>query len=300
MRGASKRTVVLVCFLVLLLVFLASYLAGRTGWMEGSAFAISQHKVAVVYVEGVLDDSTAFFEAFDKYKDREDVKAIVIRIESPGGTIVPAQEIFEEIRKLRGKKTVLASLGNVAASGGYYVASAAEEIVANPGSLTGSIGVLSVFQNYQELMKKIGFRTSIMKSGRYKDLGNPMREMTDAEAALEQDLLENIHEQFIRDVALGRNKEVEAIRPVADGRAFTGEQAMEAGLVDRLGNLQDTIDRAAELSGIEGKPTVIYPEEERPNLWKFVFQGCLKWFEAEVHKVLAPVRPVSVLPLFLQ
>jgi protease IV len=300
MRGSSKRTVVLVVFVVLLLVFLASYLAGRAGWMGGTAFSISQHKVAVVYVEGVLDDSTAFFEEFDKYKDREDVKAIVIRIESPGGTIVPAQEIFEEIRKLRGNKTVLASLGNVAASGGYYVASAAEEIVANPGSLTGSIGVLSVFQNYQELMKKIGFRTSIMKSGRYKDLGNPMREMTDAETALEQSLLDNIHEQFIRDVALGRNKDVEAIRPFADGRAFTGEQALEAGLVDRLGNLQDTIDRAAELSGIEGKPAVIYPEEERPNIWDFVFQGCLKWFGAEVHKVLDPVRPVSILPLFLQ
>ncbi len=300
MQGQAKRNVVFLLISLILLLFLGSFLAGRFGLLKETQISLSQQKIAVIYVAGVLEDATAFLDEFEKYKEQEDVKAIVVRIESPGGTIVPAQEIYEEIRKMRGKKPVLASLGNVAASGGYYVACAAEEIVANPGSLTGSIGVFTVFQNYRDLMDKIGYKTRIMKAGRYKDLGNPMREMTPEEVRIEQQLLDNIHQQFIRDVALGRNKNVEEILPLADGRAFTGEQALEVGLVDRLGNLQDTIDRAAELSGIEGKPIVIYPEEKRPSIWEFVFQGCLNWIHWQAGEVWKTFSPGSLHPPFLQ
>ena len=272
MQVLTRRGVALCFLLLLVLLFAASYVAGRLGVGGETRFALSPEKIAVIHVSGVLNDATHFLREFHTFKDSRDVKAIVVRIESPGGTIVPAQEIYEEIRKLRGSKPVVASLGNVAASGGYYVASAAEEIVANPGSITGSIGVLAVFQNYQELMNKIGLKTEVMKSGEFKDLGNPMRDMTPEEMEMEQQLLENIHQQFIRDVALGRNRSVEEILPLADGRVFTGEQALKEGLVDRLGNLQDSIERAAELGGIRGKPTVVYPAEKRLSLLDFLFQ----------------------------
>jgi len=302
MRGQAGRNVVLLLLSALLVLFLASFLAGRMGLFPQGVPALSGNKVAVLPLNGFLEDAAPFLEELERYREMDDVKAIVVRIESPGGTIVPAQEIYEEIRKMKGEKPVLASLGNVAASGGYYVACAAEEIVANPGTLTGSIGVITAFPNYRELMNKIGVRTDIMKAGRYKDLGNPMREMTPEEAALEQSMLDNTHQQFIRDVALGRNRSVEEIAPLADGRTFTGEQAMEAGLVDRLGNLQDTIDRAAELSGIEGEPEVVYPEEKRPDIWEFVFQGALQWFQIRVQEVLTSPSfdPVPHRPRFLQ
>ncbi len=293
MLGQARRNIIFILCTMLLLLFLASFLAGRMGLFQLSTRSLSSQKVAVLPLNGFLEDAAPFLKELERYRKMDDVKAIVIRIESPGGTIVPAQEIYEEIRKMKGEKTVLASLGNVAASGGYYVACAAEEIVSNPGSLTGSIGVITVFQNYRELMDRIGYRTDIMKAGRYKDLGNPMREMTPEENALEQAMLDNIHQQFIRDVAQGRNREVEEIKPLADGRTFTGEQALEVGLVDRLGNLQDTIERAAELSGIDGKPTVVYPEEKRPTIWEFVFQGAQQWLQLQIHQIMKPFDPVT-------
>jgi protease-4 len=207
------------------------------------------------------------------------VKALVFRIDSPGGTVVAAQEIYSEIRKLRGKKKTLSSMGNVAASGGYYVASATEEILANPGTITGSIGVISEYANVQDLLKKIGFKSTVLKSGRFKDVGSPLREMTAEEGVYLQGLLENIHHQFIRDVAQGRQKTVEEIEPLSDGRVFTGEQAKEIGLVDRLGNFQDALDRAAELAGIEGKPVILYPEEKRRRILEYLIPGLMEWFQ---------------------
>jgi len=139
--------------------------------------------------------------------------------------------------------------------------------------LTGSIGVISDYPNFQDLMKKIGYKAETLKSGRYKDLGNPMREMTREEVGLVQKLMDNIHAQFIRDVATGRNQGEEQIRALADGRLYTGEQAKEVGLIDRLGNFQDALDRAAELAGIEGKPVVLYPPQRKVRIWEFLFRG---------------------------
>jgi len=299
MTGRSARGAWFLLLLLLLILFAGSFLAGRMGLLPEARRSLSSGKVAVVYVAGVLEDASGFLEEFDAFKDREDVKAIVVRVESPGGTIVPAQEIFEEMRKMRDTKPVLASLGNVAASAGYYVACGAQEIWANPGSLTGSIGVLSVLQNYRELMNKIGLKMQIMKAGEFKDMGNPMREMTPEEARIEQSMLDNLHGQFIRDVALGRNRSEEEIQPLADGRAFTGEQALHAGLVDQLGNLQDVIDRAAELGGIEGEPEVVYPEEKRPSIWEFVVQSCAGWLRLEAREFWRSLQDGVRFPSFL-
>jgi len=273
MPGRKRGKGVIALVSILGLIFVISFFAGRLGLFEGSGISLSNDKIAVISIQGVLTSATDTIEQFKKYEENEEVKALVLRIDSPGGTVVAAQEIYAEIKKLREDKIVLSSMGNVAASGGYYVAAATEEIVANPGTLTGSIGVISEYPNFEELMKKVGLKSEVLKGGRYKDLGNPTREMTEEERRLLQDLIDNIHMQFIRDVALGRGRTVEEIEPLADGRVFTGEQAQANGLVDRLGNFQDALDRAAELAGIEGKPVIIYPEKKRKKIWEYLVQG---------------------------
>jgi len=293
-RRRGKGVFILVS--ILGLIFVISFVAGRWGLFEGRGISLSNNKIAVISIQGVLTSSTDTIREFKKYEEDKDVKALVLRIDSPGGTVVAAQEIYEEIQKLRENKVVLASMGNVAASGGYYVASATEEIVANPGTLTGSIGVISEYPNIEQLMKKVGLRSEVMKSGRFKDLGNPTREMTEEERQILQDLLDNIHMQFIRDVALGRGRTVEEIEPLADGRVFTGEQAKENGLVDRLGNFQDALDRAAELAGIEGKPVIIYPEEKRKKIWEYLIQSVAEVMGSVLRSPFEQMAPMSFHP----
>jgi protease-4 len=279
MHVQSRAKGIAFFLLFLMVLFVASYAAGRFGIFQGDGLGLAEPKIAVIPILGVLTDAQGVLEELERYKERADVKAFVFRIDSPGGTVVAAQEIYSEIRKLRGKKKTLSSMGNVAASGGYYVASATEEILANPGTITGSIGVISEYANVQDLLKKIGFKSTVLKSGRFKDVGSPLREMTAEEGVYLQGLLENIHHQFIRDVAQGRQKTVEEIEPLSDGRVFTGEQAKEIGLVDRLGNFQDALDRAAELAGIEGKPVILYPEEKRRRILEYLIPGLMEWFQ---------------------
>jgi protease-4 len=279
MHVQSRAKGIAFFLLFLMVLFVASYAAGRFGIFQGDGLGLAEPKIAVIPILGVLMDAQGVLEELERYKERADVKAFVFRIDSPGGTVVAAQEIYSEIRKLRGKKKTLSSMGNVAASGGYYVASATEEILANPGTITGSIGVISEYANVQDLLKKIGFKSTVLKSGRFKDVGSPLREMTAEEGVYLQGLLENIHHQFIRDVAQGRQKTVEEIEPLSDGRVFTGEQAKEIGLVDRLGNFQDALDRAAELAGIEGKPVILYPEEKRRRILEYLIPGLMEWFQ---------------------
>jgi protease-4 len=258
--------------------------------------SLSGKKIAVISIQGVLSNSSDIIEQLKTYQEKEDVKALVLRVDSPGGTVVAAQEIYAEIQKVRGEKVILASMGNVAASGGYYVACAAEEIIANPGTLTGSIGVISEYPNIEQLMRKVGLKSEVLKSGQFKDLGNPTREMTQEERALLQDLVDNIHRQFVRDVAHGRGKGVEEIEPWADGRIFTGEQAKEIGLVDRLGNFQDALDRAAELAGIEGKPVILYPEKKRKRIWEYLLQGLAEGMRGVLRTVLEQMDPMTYYP----
>ena len=258
---------ILVLILVILLgsVALLSLLRGRNA---GSMFG---EKVGVVEIKGVIADPQTSMEQLAEFRNDGSVKAVVVRIESPGGGVSPSQELYEEVRRTVRKKPVVVSMGAVAASGGYYIASAAKKIYANPGSITGSIGVILQFTNFEELLKKIGFRMEVVKSGVYKDVGNPTREMTAEERAYLQAMIDNVHQQFIRDVARGRRMQVEQVQEVADGRIFTGEQAKELGLVDELGNLKDAIDAAAKMAAIEGEPKVVYPEKEKRSILDYFF-----------------------------
>jgi protease IV len=228
------------------------------------------NKVGVVEVVGVITDAKATLKNLKKFRENAGIKAVVIRINSPGGAVGPSQEILEEINRTRQKKKVVASMGTVAASGGYYIASGADVIVANPGTLTGSIGVIMNFANVEKLTEKLGIDLFNLHAGKFKDVGSPFRSMSPVEKEYLQKLLDNVHEQFIVDVARGRHMLAHQVREVADGRVFTGEIAKNLGLVDRLGDLQDAIDLAGRLGGIKGKVEVVYPPKEKLSLFSLL------------------------------
>ena len=264
---------------VILGVFLLSILF-LTRFGEKKAFALGD-KIAVVDIKGMITSSRDIVEQIDTFKEDNDVKAIILRINSPGGGVGPSQEIYREVLRAKEKKKIIASMESVAASGGYYVACASDVIVANPGTITGSIGVVMEFSNVEDLLKKIGLRSYVIKSGKHKDIGSPVREMTPEEKAILQGVIDSVHSQFIRAVAEGRNMEEGKVKQIADGRIFSGEQAKELGLVDRLGGLQDAIEIAAEMVGIKGKPAVIYPKKKL-SLYELLFRKSLRLLMDEV------------------
>ena len=228
-------------------------------------------KIAVVEVDGIITESESISKQIKEFGERDDIKVIVVRINSPGGGVGPSQEIYREIKKVNAKKKVIASMGAVAASGGYYIAAAANKIVANPGTITGSIGVIMEFANAEELLNKIGFKGYVIKSGEYKDIGSPLRGMKENEKRLLQNVIDDVHRQFVDVVAENRKLKVDVVRKIADGRIFSGQQAKEIGLVDKIGNFQDAIDIAASISNIKGKPVVLYPEKKGVRLWDIIF-----------------------------
>ena len=218
-------------------------------------------RLALLRVEGPILDSKDVIDELKTYVKDPSIKAIVLRIDSPGGAVAPSQEIYEEVRKAVTKKKVVVSMGSVAASGGYYIAAPATRIVANPGTLTGSIGVIMEIPNVEGLMNKIGVKTEVIKSGRHKDIASVFRGIKKEEREILQGVLDNVHEQFIKAVAEGRKMLIEDVKRIADGRVFTGEQALKAGLVDEIGNLEDAVKSAAKLAGIKGEPAVVSKEE---------------------------------------
>lgn len=258
--GAGVGVLVLFVFTVWLL------LAVTDDGLPGGA------KVAVVEVEGVIGtsverglDTETIIRTLGEYRDDPAVRAVVLRINSPGGVVAPTQEIFTAVRRLReAKKPVVASLGSVAASGGYYVAVAADRIFASPGTLTGSIGVVMQLANVEGLLKKVGVEYVVIKAGAYKDVGNFARAMTPEERRILQALLDDVYDQFISAVADGRGLEPQAVRAFAEGRIYSGRQAQGLKMVDDLGGLEDAIEAAAKLAGLPPKPKVVYP---RRRFW---------------------------------
>lgn len=221
----------------------------------------TEDRIALIRVEGVILDAQATVGDLKRFSENPSVKAIVLRIDSPGGGVVPSQEIHDAVQRVRTKnnKAVIASMGSVAASGGYYIAAATDRIVANPGTLTGSIGVIMETANVEGLLHKIGIEGVVIKSGKYKDVGSPLRKMSEEERGLLQTVMDDVHKQFIEAVANGRALEVTDVQALADGRIFTGRQAKDARLVDELGDLEDAIQLAADVVGIEGEPKVVEP-----------------------------------------
>lgn len=222
-----------------------------------------EDRIALIRVEGAILDSHQTVTELKRFGKSPAVKAIVLRIDSPGGGVVPSQEIHDAVKRVRDKhkKKVVASMGSVAASGGYYIAAATDHIVANPGTLTGSIGVIMELANLEGLFKKVGVKSIVIKSGRYKDLASPFRELSTGDRRILQSVLDDVHHQFIQAVAEGRSLPVNVVKPLADGRIFTGRQAKDVNLVDELGNLDDAIQVAADLAGIAGEPKVVEPRK---------------------------------------
>jgi protease-4 len=266
-----RRPILSSCLLVaLLLVFLAGLsMIGFSWWKKEDLFA-SKEKVGVIEINGLITKSLPTLKDLRKFSEQAHVKAIVLRIDSPGGAVGPSQEIMREIEKTRKKKKVVASLGTVAASGGYYVACAADLIMANPGTATGSIGVIMKLMNVEDLIKKLGVNFYSIQAGDLKDLGSPFRTMTPEERAVLQNLLDDIHAQFIADIARNRKFPLEKAKKLADGSVYTGQKAKELGLVDEMGNFEDAVERAGRLGGITGKVETVFPEKRRFSLLSLI------------------------------
>jgi protease-4 len=245
----------------LILISLGAFLPDRQTLAFGD-------RIGVIEIEGTMITGTPAVEEIRQFAKDGGIRAIVLRIESPGGVVAAAQEIYDELGKARRRgKPIVASMGGIAASGGYYVACGADSIVANPGTLTGSIGVIMRLPNAEELLKKIGLQYEVIKTGKYKDAGSISRPMTQEERDLLQEMLDDVHDQFVTVVSTERNIDKDAVLEFADGRVMSGRQALEMGLVDRLGGYRDAVLLAAELAGIEGEPVVVKPRRKAISLW---------------------------------
>lgn len=283
------------CILIFIGVvfFVLIYLLGL---MKGDARSLHlRAKVGVVPVEGVIVDSAEIIEQINEFADDDRIKAVVLRINSPGGGVVPSQEIYQSVRELRKKKKVVASMGAVAASGGYLIATAADSVVANPGTITGSISAVMHFADVQELMKKVGVRSSVVKSGKFKDIGTPTREMTSEEKQLIQGIVDDIYDQFTQTISENRKLPLGTIIGLADGRIFSGRQALAVKLVDELGGLQDAVYLAGRLAGIEGKPAIVQATKKKSSLWKYLLESSAAALSHHIQDGIAESRGAQYL-----
>jgi len=245
-------------------------------------------RVGVVEVTGTITDSKKTVKELETFGKDSHIKAVVVRVDSPGGAVAPSQEIYAAMRKLREKKKVVVSMGSTCASGGFYIASAADKVFANPGTLTGSIGVIFQIPNVQGLMKWAGVEMNTVTAGKLKDIGSMYREMRPEERELLINMLEDVHQQFIAAVAEGRGLKPDEVKPYADGRVFSGRQAKEWKLVDELGGMQDAVAAAGKLGGIAGEPQVEYPKQERKFLKELLGEEADTMFHGAA-QALAPL-----------
>ena len=284
--GAGLAALLLVVFVVTVWILMAVL---EDGALPGGP------RVAVVEIEGIILDGDHVVRELLDYAENPAVKAVVVRVNSPGGVVAPTQEIYSAVQRVRkAGKPVVASFGAVAASGGYYVGAATNRIFANPGTLTGSIGVVMQMANVEGFLKKVGVEYVVVKAGAYKDVGNFARTMTPEERRILQALLDDVHGQFIAAVAQGRGLEESAVRAVADGRIYSGAQAKNLKLVDELGGFEEAVEAAGKLGGIPGKPKLILPRK------RFSFTDLLKSeLGIGVPSTLLPSLPTLRTPLYL-
>jgi len=258
-------------FLLLLAVFALVYFTVRT--QQKDSFSGFGDKIAVVDLDGVILSPKEMVEQLRKFGDDSSIKAIIIHVNSPGGGAAASEEIYQEVLRIRDvkKKRIVASIETVGASGAYYVSSATNKIFANQASIVGSIGVIAEWYNYEELIKWAKLKAIVMKAGEFKDTGSPVREMTPAERAYMQGLIDNMHGQFIHSVALGRHMKDAEILSLADGKVWTGEQAIPLKLIDQIGDFRTAIEDTAKSVGIKGEPTLVRPEKDRKSVLDLLF-----------------------------
>ncbi len=270
----QKRVILIICAVILVLLVIGK----AVDYAGASSAPVLVKKVALINIYGEIIDTTHILELLKTYEDNASVKAIVLRVDSPGGGVAASQEVYRQINKVKASgKKIIVSMGELGASGAYYLASAADKIYANPGTLTGSIGVIMSFMNAEKLMGKVGVNFTTIKSGKYKDTGSFSRPVTEEDRAIMQRLITDVLNQFVDDVIIGRDEKLAAafkikeknekkrralikeymLKNIADGRVFTGREAKELGLVDEIGSIDDAIEGAAEMAGIKGRPFVI-------------------------------------------
>jgi protease IV len=265
------------CLVVLAGLFLFGILWAAMSDDTTSDLSLGGNKVAIIPIEGEILDGRETLDLLERYAENASVKAMVVRINSPGGAIAPSQEIFSAIRRVKADsgKPIVASLDSVAASGGFYIAAGCDSIVANPGSITGSIGVIMQWFDMKDLVQWAKLKPETITSGTLKDAGSPYRQMSDVERAYFQGIVKQLHEQFVRDVAHGRSGKLTyaEVAAVADGRVFTGEEALKLKLVDQLGSIDDAVLAAGKLAGIEGTPDKLWPKRREPTLFDLMGSG---------------------------
>jgi protease-4 len=273
---------VLLLFALGFVFYLFFYRAGAHT-VKNKTFFLND-KVGVVSVNGIIHDSMEITEQLGDFGRDDSIVAVVLRIDSPGGGVAASQEIYDAVIELKKKKKVVASMGSVAASGGLLIACAADKIVANAGTITGSISAIMQFANFEELLKKIGLKSSVVKSGKYKDIGSPLRDMTPEERKIIQDLIDDIYNQFVDVIVRDRNIPRKQVVAIADGRVFTGRQAKEYGLVDYLGDMGSAAKLASQLAGRDGKYDLVYPQKKRASILDYVFESAANQFSRSLRE----------------
>jgi protease IV len=287
----KKIVMILLAAMVALgMLFVVSILIVRMIMGTAETTLTDKEGIGLVEVRGMILDSKDTIRQLRYFLKQEGVKAVVLRVDSPGGVVAPSQEIYDEVRKFAAKKKIIVSMGSLAASGGYYISAPATLIYANPGTITASIGVILKLSNIEALMDKIGIKSYTLKTGRFKDSGSPLRELSKEDRAMLQAVIDNTHEQFVRAVAAGRKLPVEEVRRIADGRILSGEQAKGLKLVDRLGTLQDAIEEAGRLAGIKGEPEVISPPKKKIDYWDVLVDGMEEKFSGTLRSAAGGLR----------
>ncbi|HYA25136.1 MAG TPA: signal peptide peptidase SppA [Terriglobales bacterium] len=265
-------------FLFVLAVFTLVYLTLHAGG-EQTSFTSFGDKIGVVDLEGVILDPKTTVQQLKRFGDDDSIKAIILHVNSPGGGVAASEEIYREVKRLRDdkKKHIVASIETVGASGAYYVSSGTNKIYADNGSIVGSIGVIAEWVNYGDLMRWAKLKPQVLKVGEFKDTGDPTREMTPAERAYMQSLIDNMYGQFVEAVASGRHAKKEDIKAIADGRVWTGQEALGLHLIDQVADFQAAVDDTAKAVGIRGEPTLVHPERKRETLFDLLFGDLAQW-----------------------
>ncbi len=269
-------------FLFVLAVFALVYVTLNAGGESSLASGFGD-KIGIVDLEGVIIDPTTVVPQLKKFGDDDSIKAIILRVNSPGGGVAASEEIYREVRRIRDqkKKLIVASIGTVGASGAYYISSGTNKIFADNGSVVGSIGVIAEWVNYGDLMRWAKLKQETLTVGEFKDMGDPTRDMTPTERAFMQSLIENFYGQFVQAVADGRHAKVDDIRAIANGKVWSGEQALSMKLIDQVGDFQDAVDDTAKAVHISGEPVLVHADKDRRTLLDLLFGDISPWLPTQ-------------------